>query len=68
MQDKFIEEIKGLKDNELVELYNKICDHMNYLESSIINIVDSSEIDEDDDEEDEDEEDLEDGGEEDGDE
>ena len=67
MQDKFIEEIKGLKDDELIELYNRICDHINYLSGSIIEVV---EEDTSDDMEDENlEEDLEeDGGEDDGDE
>lgn len=60
MQDKFIEEIKGLKDGELIELYNRICDHINYLSSSIIEVVEDENID------DLDEEDIEDGGEDDG--
>ena len=67
MQDKFIEEIKGLKDDELIELYNRICDHINYLSGSIIEVVEENVSD---DMEDENlEEDLEeDGGEDDGDE
>lgn len=68
MQDKFIEEIKGLKDDELIELYNRICDHINYLSGSIIEVVEE-ESSEDIDDEDYEEEDLEeDGGEDDGDE
>lgn len=72
MQDKFIEEIKGLKDSELIGLYNKICDHINYLSSSIIEVVDNDNIADDssnDDVYDEDEmDDLDEGGEVDGDE
>lgn len=45
MQDKFIEEIKGLNDSELIELYNKICDHINYLSSSIIEVVEEDNAD-----------------------
>lgn len=45
MQDKFIEEIKGLNDSELIELYNKICDHINYLSSSIIEVVEEDNVD-----------------------
>ena len=45
MQDKFIEEIKGLNDSELIELYNKICDHINYLSSSIIEVVEENNVD-----------------------
>ena len=45
MQDKFIEEIKGLKDSELIGLYNKICDHINYLSSSIIEVVEEDNVD-----------------------
>ena len=72
MQDKFIEEIKGLKDSELIGLYNKICDHINYLSSSIIEVVDNDNNADDssnDDVYDEDEmDDLDEGGEVDGDE
>lgn len=39
MQDKFVEEIKELKNEELIELYNKICNHINFLSSSIIEVV-----------------------------
>ena len=45
MQDKFIGEIKGLKDSELIGLYNKICDHINYLSSSIIEVVEEDNVD-----------------------
>ena len=45
MQDIFIEEIKGLNDSELIELYNKICDHINYLSSSIIEVVEEDNVD-----------------------
>ena len=65
MQDKFIEEIKGLNDGELIELYNKICDHISYLSSSIIEVVEPERTDNsEDDELDYDDE----GGEDDGDE
>ncbi len=60
MQDKFIEEIKGLNDGELIELYNRICDHINYLSSSIIEVVEDEPMEYL-------EEDEEDGGEDDGD-
>jgi len=59
MQDKFIEEIKELKDGELIELYNKICDHISYLSSSIIEVVEPERTDNSEDDE---------GGEDDGDE
>ncbi len=68
MQDKFIEEIKGLKDDELIELYNRICDHINYLSGSIIEVVEEDVSDDMDDKEDLDEDLDEDGGEDDGDE
>ena len=44
MQDKFVEEIKELKNEELIELYNKICNHINYLSSSIIEVVEPESV------------------------
>ena len=48
-----LQEIKGLDDKTLVELYKRVVEHIDYLNSSIIELVEEEDEEEEDGEEDE---------------